>query len=226
MGDNVFRKSLGLSLWSGVSTTPGATTFTRMPSFAYSIARLRVTAFRPPFVIIGTAALIPAIGLSTSDEVTVTMLPPRLLGQHLLDRELGDVKEPFEVGRHERLEIPGRVVGEWLGEEDPRVVDERVDGPESVDGCRDDPGGGRRLADVAVDQGDPPGLGEATLLRDVARVRNDRIALFQQCGDHASPDALRGSRHDRRLRFPRHDRLPNACTRVRHWKNETNLVTV
>ena len=59
-----------------MSTTPGATAFTRMPSFAYSSARLRVTAFRPPLVIIGTAAVMPAIGLSASDAVTVTMLPP------------------------------------------------------------------------------------------------------------------------------------------------------
>ena len=36
----LFRKSLGSLLCSGVSTTPGATAFTRMPSFAYSIARL------------------------------------------------------------------------------------------------------------------------------------------------------------------------------------------
>lgn len=36
-----------------VSTTPGATAFTRMPYFTYSIARLRVMASIPPFVIIG-----------------------------------------------------------------------------------------------------------------------------------------------------------------------------
>jgi hypothetical protein len=32
----------------------------RISSFAYSIARLRVTVFKPPFVIIETEAFIPA----------------------------------------------------------------------------------------------------------------------------------------------------------------------
>src|SRR5260370_42692494 len=56
-GDRVRRNSLGLFLCSGVSTTPGATTFTRMPCGAYSIARLREIALIPPFVIIGTDAV-------------------------------------------------------------------------------------------------------------------------------------------------------------------------
>jgi hypothetical protein len=42
-----------------------ATVFTRMCCFAYSIARLRVTASRPPLAIIGTAEFIPAIGWPT-----------------------------------------------------------------------------------------------------------------------------------------------------------------
>ena len=45
-----------------VCTTPGATALKRIPSFAYSMARLRVTVFRPPLVIIETEALTPAIG--------------------------------------------------------------------------------------------------------------------------------------------------------------------
>jgi hypothetical protein len=61
-GCNVLRESLGSSVCIGVSTTPGATALKRMPSFAYSIARLRITEFRPPFVIIGTEPSIPAIG--------------------------------------------------------------------------------------------------------------------------------------------------------------------
>jgi hypothetical protein len=48
--ENILR----VMLCMGVSTTPGATTFTRMPCFTYSIARLRMTASRPPFVIIAT----------------------------------------------------------------------------------------------------------------------------------------------------------------------------
>jgi hypothetical protein len=43
-GDIVFRNSLGSFLCIGVSTIPGVTAFTRMPFFAYYIARLRVMA--------------------------------------------------------------------------------------------------------------------------------------------------------------------------------------
>ena len=35
IGESVFRKSLGLFLCSGVSTTPGATALKRIFSFAY-----------------------------------------------------------------------------------------------------------------------------------------------------------------------------------------------
>src|SRR5437879_4783920 len=54
----------------------GATAFTRMPSFAYSIARCWVIVSRPPLVIMGTAAGTPRIGLRARAAVIVTMLPP------------------------------------------------------------------------------------------------------------------------------------------------------
>src|SRR4029077_16853790 len=57
------RTSFESSLCSGVSTTPGATAFTRMPSLAYSIARCWVIVSSPPLVIMGTAAVTPRIGL-------------------------------------------------------------------------------------------------------------------------------------------------------------------
>src|SRR5215467_8822279 len=67
MGDKLSITSFGVSRWSGVYTTPGATAFTRMPSLAYSIARCRVTVSRPPLVIIGTAAVTPGSGCALSD---------------------------------------------------------------------------------------------------------------------------------------------------------------
>ena len=47
----------------------------RMPSLAYSMARLRVTVFSPPFVIIDTEAFTPETGWSASDAEMVTTLP-------------------------------------------------------------------------------------------------------------------------------------------------------
>src|SRR5207245_2810411 len=76
IGESVFRKSSGSSARSGDSTTPGATALNRMCSFAYSEARLLNPAFRPPLVIIEREAGTPAIGLSASAPVMLTMLPP------------------------------------------------------------------------------------------------------------------------------------------------------
>src|SRR6476619_710935 len=96
IGDSLFRKSFGLFVCIGVSTTPGATAFTRIPSFAYSMARLRVIALIPPLVIIGIEAFTPAIirqrGRDADDA------PPRFLRQHLFDRKLGHVDDPVNVG--------------------------------------------------------------------------------------------------------------------------------
>src|SRR5882762_4718879 len=62
IGCNVLRNSFGSFLCIGVSTIPGATALSLIPSLAYSIAKLLITAFSPPLVIIGTAAFTPAIG--------------------------------------------------------------------------------------------------------------------------------------------------------------------
>src|SRR5216684_6600054 len=51
------QELLGVVLVQRVSTTPGATTFTRRPCGAYSMARLREIASIPPLVIIGTDAV-------------------------------------------------------------------------------------------------------------------------------------------------------------------------
>jgi hypothetical protein len=45
----------------------------------------------------------------------------------LFDGELGDVQETLDVRRDQRLEVLGRVVREWLGEEDAGVIDQYVD---------------------------------------------------------------------------------------------------
>src|SRR2546422_8019407 len=76
IGERVFMKSLGVFLWSGVSTTPGATALNRMLFFAYSFARLRVIASSPPLVIIATDAGRPAMGFSSNDAVMLVTLPP------------------------------------------------------------------------------------------------------------------------------------------------------
>src|SRR5260370_10136541 len=116
IGDKVFMKSFGVFLWSGVSTTPGATALKRMLSFAYSLARLRVIASSPPFVTIATDAGRPAMGFSSSDAVMVVTLPSALR-QDLFDCELGDEDEPFQVGGGETPAAVGAVLRAKLGYE-------------------------------------------------------------------------------------------------------------
>ncbi len=69
----------------------------RMPSFAYSIARLRVIASSPPFVTIGTEAFTPAIGCSTIALVMQVTLPPVFCWQHLLHGKLGEVDVALQI---------------------------------------------------------------------------------------------------------------------------------
>ena len=46
-----------------------------------------------------------------------------LLREHLLNSELGNVDEAFQVNGGESLKVLGRVVGKRLGEEYTRVID-------------------------------------------------------------------------------------------------------
>ena len=62
IGDRFLRDSCESCWCIGVFTTPGATALKRIPSLAYSIARLSVIASKPPFVTIGKDAFTPAIG--------------------------------------------------------------------------------------------------------------------------------------------------------------------
>src|SRR5947209_3722919 len=117
IGDWLSITSFGVLRLSGVWTTPGATAFTRMPSFAYSMARCR-----------------------DRDNAAAG-----LLRQHLLNGKLRDVQEAVEVRGDERPEVLGCVVRERLGEEDARVIDQRINRVEARQRRLDDFGGRCRL---------------------------------------------------------------------------------
>src|SRR5262245_7672158 len=99
IGDSLFRKSFGLFLCSGVSTTPGATAFTRIPSFAYSMARQRVIALIPPLVIIGIEGIYACNRIIRQRGGDTDDAPTGFLHQHLFDRELGYVDEAVNISR-------------------------------------------------------------------------------------------------------------------------------
>src|ERR1700733_12470016 len=111
---------------------------------------------------------------------------------HLGDDPLGQPEEPAQVDPGEQGVVRGGVVGERLGDEHAGVVDQRVDAAEPLQRTLDDPVGGGRLRDVALD-------------REHARVRRrpdrpgagyHRPAAAEVSGHQAGPDALRASGDD------------------------------
>src|SRR5260221_12148120 len=97
IGERVLRNSLGLFLWRGVSTTPGATALKRMLFFAYSLARLTVIALSPPLVIIGIDAGSPAMGFSTNEAVMLVTLPPVPCDRICLTASWVKKRNPFKL---------------------------------------------------------------------------------------------------------------------------------
>src|SRR6266478_467231 len=129
---------------------PGATAFTRIPRFAYSIASDLVAPFRLPFVSEASTDGMRASALSTRFVVICTTWPATPL-LHLGDGELCDVKEPVDVDAHDRPVVGLGVLGERFGDEDAGVVDERVDAPEPCHAFGDRTRGRLPIGDVAGD---------------------------------------------------------------------------
>jgi hypothetical protein len=134
--------------------------------------------------------------------------PAGLLRQHLLDGKLGDIEEALDVRRDERLEILGRVVRERLGEEDARVIDQRVNRMEARQRGLDNSGCSCRLADVAVHQGDLIGSDDLSGLGHPSGIGNDVETAFDKRFHNSRADPLRSSGHDGCLPWAAHDCLP------------------
>jgi len=124
MGDRVFIESFESPLCRGVSTAPGATALKRMLLFAYSFARLRITASNPPLVIVGMEAGTPAMGMAVSAAV-----------MHVT---LSDEDEPLEVCGDKGAKLVDGVIREWFAREDAGTADNVVDRAKLFDcGLRD-----------------------------------------------------------------------------------------
>jgi hypothetical protein len=164
-------------------------------------------------VIIGTAAVTPRTGVARQRRRDRDDAPAGLLCQHLLDGELGDVQETFEVRRGERLEVLGRVVREPLGEEDAGIIDQGVDRPEASQRRLDDLGRSCGLADVAVHQGDAVGSRDLAGLRHLPGTGDDVKTAFNKRFHDACANPLRSSRHDGCLSLAAHGLPPNCVVK-------------
>jgi hypothetical protein len=104
--------------------TPGETALTRIPRDAYSMASDRVAAARPP--------LVSAVSTEGTLESATSC----------------QSKEPREVDADDRVIVVCRVVDERFGEIEPRIVDQRVDPTERLQGGDGDSFGGPRIREV------------------------------------------------------------------------------
>jgi len=128
-GESVRRKLLGNALeqwaWATLLELPR---FTRIPCFAYSIARLREIALIPPLVIIGNRRgerRERMIGDGRRDTHDAAV---GLLRQHLLDDQLRDVDEAVQgCGRTKRESPQSNSPRNGFGKKYAGIVHQSID---------------------------------------------------------------------------------------------------
>jgi hypothetical protein len=137
----------------------------------------------------------PAVGVLDEARSEVDDVAGALRG-HLPDGSLGDVEEPGQVHGGGHRVVVERVVG---GDEDARVVDERVDPPEATERLIDHALGGLTLCDVAGDRE------QVRVIRRVNRSQggDDGVAGAAKARDEARTDAARRAGDDRGLHSTR-----------------------
>ena len=103
-----------------------------------------------------------------------------------------------------RGEVGLGVIGERLGDEDPGVVDQRIDTAELLDRTADHPVRDRRIGDVAGDgQHVRRGVG-----LDGPRVGDDAVATIEEPANQPRPDPLRRAGDDGDFACGTHDEPP------------------
>ena len=117
----------------------GETALTRMPQEAYSMASDRVAAARPPLVSAARTAGVPEFAESATVAETLTTWPPCRVAISAMARCVSQ-KNPVRLTPDHAGVVSGGVVGERLGDEDARVVDEGVDAAEPSAALRRRPG--------------------------------------------------------------------------------------
>ena len=127
---------------------PGDTAFTRAPVPAYSTASERVAASRPPFVSEARTDGTALSAWSTSDVVMVRTWPAPRSSIGATARPVM-AKNPARFSPDHRGEVVVGVGGERLGEEHPRVVGQRVDPAEALQGRVHHARRGLRVGEVA-----------------------------------------------------------------------------
>src|SRR6267142_5288158 len=116
--------------------------------------------------------------------------------------------EAIQIGGRQRPEVLGRVLGERLRKENPRVVHQGVDRAEPLCRGTNDHLGRRGQTDVAVHQGQPIGALQLVLMTDFARVTHHVVAALKEQVGNRGTDSLRGSRHNDGLLFRSHVSRP------------------
>ena len=190
IGERLSITSLGVFRCSGVSTTPGATAFTRMPSLAYSIARCWVIVSKPPLAIIGTAAVTPRTGLRARAAVIVITLPPVCCANICLMASRVTYRKPSRFVETNNIKVVGRVVREQLGEENPRVIDQHMGSDLNRDGAVSTIATAvAQLPDVAVDKSDSLRSRDLRGFADLSRIGDHVKGPFDERMHDARTDS-------------------------------------
>jgi hypothetical protein len=189
---------------------PGATAFTGIPRFAYSMASDLVAASKPPFVSDASTdghRRIRVIDQACRHLHDMTAAP--LL--HFSDRKLRHVEEPSEIDVQNGSVVGVRVLSERLGDENAGVVNERVDAPKPTHRLRDDTVGRIPSANIA-------GYCHDAIVRGRLNRsgRGDHLVIaIAVCIDEGCADALRRTRDDGNLLHCAHRKSPTTGDRSR-----------
>jgi hypothetical protein len=183
----------------GVLMTPGATAFTLMPTFAYSIASDLVAALKPPLRQRGEHGR--HVGVRVFDQARRDLHDVAAMPLfHLRDSELRDVKEPHKVDTQHSGVISLGILSERLGDEYAGVVDERIDAPEPGQAFGNHTLGRVPVGNVAGHHQDSVIVGRL----DRPRRRDHPVIATAICFDKGRAHALRCAGDDGNLSFAAH----------------------
>src|SRR5262245_44234572 len=108
------------------------------------------------------------------------------LRKHLANASLRNIKEAGQVHRQLASKVGLGVLDKWLGNENPGVVDKRIDSAELLDRATDDTIGDRRIGDVT-------GRGEyvcRSIGLDGSGISDDTIPAVEKSADQPGADTL------------------------------------
>src|SRR5262245_64763086 len=112
-----------------------------------------------------------------------------LLHTHLRYGELRDIEESQEVRPDRVAEVLRRVVTEWPGNKDARIIQQQIDPPECLNCGSNDVPGCFGMADIAVHELHSGCVGQLHCRGKAPRVCHDTIVMWRKAVECITPAA-------------------------------------